>query len=250
MEFSVVINCKNEEAIIGKTLAALQGFAPDIVVYDNGSTDATIDIVKTFPVKLIQGPWEGFGKTKNKANANARYNWILSLDADEMPDDELKTAIKKLVPENDKAVYDIWFKNFFGSKWLRHGEWGNDKHIRLFNKNKVSWDEAPVHESLQFPEGVKVLPLKGAILHYTAQNLEKYEAKLMKYAELNGIKYFQQGKKAGLLKGYFSSFFNFIQNYIFRLGFLDGKEGYQCAVLMARYTFAKYKKLEELSRTK
>ena len=66
-QFSVVIVCKNEEAIIGKTLQALQDF-PDVVVYDNGSTDKTIEIVRSFSVNLVQGNWEGFGKTKNKAN--------------------------------------------------------------------------------------------------------------------------------------------------------------------------------------
>jgi glycosyltransferase involved in cell wall biosynthesis len=73
MHFSVVIVCKNEAAIIGKTLAALQGFAPDVVVYDNGSNDATIETVKQYPVNLVQGSWEGFGKTKNTANSYAKF---------------------------------------------------------------------------------------------------------------------------------------------------------------------------------
>ena len=90
-QFSVVIVCKNEELIIGKTLQDLQSFAPDIVVYDNGSTDKTVEIVKSFAVNLIQGSWEGFGKTKNKANRFAKHDWILHLDADEIPDEELKT---------------------------------------------------------------------------------------------------------------------------------------------------------------
>ncbi len=246
MHFSVIIVCKNEEAIIGKTLTALQGFAPDVVVYDNGSTDKTIEVVKTFTVNLVQGNWEGFGKTKNKANSFAKYNWILSLDADEIPDGALKETIKNLPGENENKVYDIRFKNFFGNKWLRYGEWGNDKHIRLFNKNKVSWNEAPVHEELIFPAEVQVLKLNGAVLHYTADNTKEYEIKLMKYAGLNAEKYFQQGKKAGVLKKYAASFFNFIQNYFIRCGFLDGAAGYKCAVMMARYTYRKYEKLEKM----
>ena len=65
----------------------------------------------------------------------------------------------------------------------------------------------------------------------------------MKYAALNAEKYYQQGKKAGPIKKYLAAFFSFVQNYIFRRGFLDGKAGYQCAILMARYTFEKYRKL-------
>jgi glycosyltransferase involved in cell wall biosynthesis len=250
MEFSVVIVCKNEGAIIGKTLKALQGFAPDVVVYDNGSTDNTIEVVKTYPVNLVQGSWEGFGKTKNKANSFAKHSWILSLDADEIPDSVLKEAISHLTDTPDTDVFDIRFKNFFGDKWLRYGEWGRDKHIRLFNKNNVSWNEAPVHEQLRFATDVNVQFLNGAILHYTAENLAEYEVKLMKYAALNGEKYFLQGKKTTPSKKYISAAFHFIQNYTFRRGFLAGRAGYQCAAMMVRYTFVKYKKLEQLWATK
>ncbi len=246
-QFSVVIVCKNEEAIIGKTLQALQGF-PDIVVYDNGSTDKTIEIVRTFPVTVEQGAWEGFGKTKNKANSFAKYDWILSLDADEMPDEELKKELTGLDPANEKAVYKIRFKNFLGTKWIRYGEWGFDKHIRLFNRKQVKWNEAEVHEQLIFPQDEIVKWLNGYVLHYTMKDEADYKIKMENYARLNAEKYFRQGKKPSRLKQWLSPVFSFIQNYIFKLGFLDGKAGLTCAGMTARYTFWKYRKLNEISR--
>jgi glycosyltransferase involved in cell wall biosynthesis len=247
---SVVIVCKNEADILGRTLQSLRGLTDDIVVYDNGSTDDTVSIARQFSVKVHEGVWEGFGKTKNMAVALARHDWILSLDADEAIDNELKNTLLASSFTDDRMVYEIKFKNFFGDKWLKYGEWGNDKHIRLFNRKKVSWDEAPVHEELLFPDGIRVGKLKGSILHHTATNLEKYKSKLTKYAGLNAKKYYEQGKKAGPFKKYMAGFFSFIQNYIFRAGFLDGKAGYQCAILMAGYTFKKYKKLESILREK
>ncbi len=244
---SVVIVCKNESAIIGKTLQSLQGLTDDIIVYDNGSTDNTVEIARRFPVTVQEGPWEGFGKTKNTAIGLATYDWILSLDADESIDDELKNTLLASSFTNDSMVYEINFKNFFGDKWLKYGEWGNDKHIRLFNRKKVSWNEVPVHEVLVLPEGTEVGKLKGSILHYTATDPEKYKSKLFKYAELNAVKYFEQGKKAGAFKKYAAAFFSFVQNYIFRAGFLDGKAGYLCAKMSAGYTFLKYAKLRELN---
>ena len=114
----------------------------------------------------------------------------------------------------------------------------------------MTWDDAGVHEKLVLPAGGKTARLKGHILHYTATDLEKYKSKLAKYADLNAKKYYEQGKKAGLLKKYVAAFFSFVQNYIFRAGFLDGKAGYQCAILMAGYTFKKYKKLESFLQEK
>lgn len=245
-KISVVIICKNEAGIIGNTLQSLQGLTDDIIVYDNGSTDKTVDIAKSFSVRIYEGEWEGFGKTKNKAIALARHDWILNLDADEAIDEKLKTSLLDLSLNNEDVVYKINFKNFFGKKWLKYGEWGNDWHIRFFNRNKLSWNEAPVHEELVFAKGTRIEKIKGNILHYTSTDLEKYKLKLMKYAELNAIKYFEKRKNAGPLKKYISAFFSFFQNYFFRAGFLDGKAGYQCAVLMAGYTFKKYARLREL----
>jgi glycosyltransferase involved in cell wall biosynthesis len=247
---SVVIVCKNEAGIIGKTLASLEGLTDDIIVYDNGSTDKTVAVTRQFPVKLHEGPWEGFGRTKNKAISLARYDWILSLDADEAIDKELKKTLQTLALDDEETVYEIKFKNFFGDRWLRHGEWGGDKHTRLFNRRSVNWNEAAVHEELAMPEGTKVSILNGYVLHYTATDLEKYRAKLSKYAELNAKKYFEQGKRTGSLKKYAAASFSFIQNFVFRAGFLDGKAGYQCAMLTAGYTFDKYKNLEKILQEK
>jgi len=64
--FSIVIICCNEAKKIGRTLEGLSGLTDDVVVYDTGSTDGTQAIVRTFPVRLIEGEWKGFGPTKNK----------------------------------------------------------------------------------------------------------------------------------------------------------------------------------------
>jgi glycosyltransferase involved in cell wall biosynthesis len=245
-KLSVVIVCKNGANVIGETIKSFSGLTDDILIYDNGSTDGTQEIVKQIGAKLIEGNWKGFGKTKNKANALTKYDWILSLDADEAIDEELKRNLLKenLVDEMD--VYELRFKNFLGNKWLRFGEWGSDKHIRLFNRRQVQWNDAEVHESLILPKGIKKLNIQGYVLHKTASSIDEYKNKMSRYAVLNAEKYFKQGKTAGMLKIYFSSIFSFIINYFLRLGFLDGATGYHCAKVNAQYTFLKYKKLNEL----
>jgi len=247
-KLSVVIVCRNEAKVIEETIKSFYGLTDDVLVYDNGSTDGTQQIVKQTQAKLFEGSWEGFGKTKNKANALAKYDWILSLDADEAIDDELKKNLPSLDLSNEMIVYEIRFKNFLGNKWLRFGEWGDDKHIRLFNRKKIKWDDADVHESLIFPAGTQTMLLNGNVLHKTASGIEEYKQKMIKYATLNAEKYFKEGKKTGGLKMVFSAIFSFIKNYFFKLGFLDGAAGFHCARVNAYYTFLKYKKLNELTR--
>lgn len=247
-QLSVVIICKNEADIIGKTLQSLDGLSDDIIVYDNGSTDNTFEQIRKFNVQLQQGTWEGFGKTKNKAIALAKYDWILSLDADEAIDEELKRSLLALKITGENDVYEIKFKNFLGNKYLKYGEWGGDKHIRLFNRKKTNWNDASVHEELIMPPGMSVKKLKGFILHQTMKDMNDYAAKMVRYAMLNAEKYQQQGKRSSFFKIRIAPGLSFVHYFILKLGFLDGYAGYVCARMTAYYTFLKYARLRELNR--
>lgn len=246
--FSIVIICKNEAAVLGQSLEKLSGVTDDIIVYDNGSTDGTQQVVKKFPVRLIEGPWEGFGPTKNKANRLAKNDWILSLDADETLDDVLITNLQNWQPENENEVVEFSFRNFLGNTPIRYGDWGHDYHIRLFNRHTTKWDEAAVHEKLLLPAEVMVKKIKGLILHRTWRNETDYKSKMDRYAALGAEKYFAQGRKANWFRLHFSPAFAFISSYIFKLGFLDGNAGYTCARMMCYYTKKKYEQLKALQK--
>jgi glycosyltransferase involved in cell wall biosynthesis len=244
-KISVVIVCKNEEEHIGNCIESLRDLTDDVVVLDNGSTDRTREIIAGKRVKLIVDEWRGYGKTKNRAALHTKYDWILSLDADEEIDDDLRGNLKELAPD-ENAVYKFRFKNFLGKKHLRYGEWGNDAHIRLFNKHKVSWDEEAVHEKLLLPAGTIVKKITGAILHYTVKDLTDYSAKMLRYGLLNAEKYAAAGKRSSALKVFLAPRLAFARYYFFKLGFLDGRAGLTCAYMTSYYSFIKYARLLEL----
>jgi len=244
---SVVIVCKNESDIIGRTLQSVEVLTDDIVLYDNGSTDGTQEIARSHGAQVFEGNWEGFGKTKKKGVGLAKYDWVLSIDADELIDEDLRQTLLHLQLNNENYVYEIGFKNFFGTKQLKYGEWGNDKHIRLFNRRRVNWNDVAVHEQLILDADIKILPLKGYILHQTVKDISEYTRKMTQYALLNASKYHQQGKRSSWLKLNLGPFFAFVKYYFFQLGFLDGWEGFVCARMTAYYTFLKYARLRELN---
>lgn len=248
--FSVVIVCKNEEASIGPVLQSVAGLTDDVLVYDNGSTDGTLTVLQKHGVRIHQGPWLGYGRTKHEAVNLAKYDWVLSIDADEALDEALQKSLQTLALTDANAVYEIKFKNLFGDKVLRWGEWGGDKHIRLFNRTKVNWNEAAVHESLLIPSAAVRKKIPGYVLHRTVKDTVEYSQKTVKYALLNAEKYFAQGKKSSWLKRYVSPRFAFVKHYIFQLGFLDGWEGLLSARMTAFYTFLKYARLHELWKEK
>ena len=248
MFITVVIITKNEGHIIGKTLQSLQGITDDIIIVDSGSTDNTLDVCRQFNTTIIEPGWNGYGLNKNKGITAAKHDWILNLDADEVIDETARQSLLALLLMNNNEVFEFRYKNFFLNKWIKHGEWGTDKHIRLFNRTVIKWNEAAVHENLTINADTKITLLNGHILHYTVQSLAEYEQKTINYAKLNAQKYFEQGKKRNPVKQYISPVFSFLQNYLFRLGFLDGAAGFQIAKTTARYTFLKYAYLNEMIR--
>src|SRR5713226_8682712 len=95
---SVVIITYNEEANIGRTLESVMPLVRDgkgeIIIVDSGSTDRTVEIAKSFGAKVFVEPWKGFAAQKNSAIDKALGDWILSLDADEELDTDLRQALQ------------------------------------------------------------------------------------------------------------------------------------------------------------
>ena len=249
-KISVVIICKNEEEKIGRTLQSLQGLTDDIVVLDNGSTDNTKNVIRSSGARLIEESWQGFGKTKNKATGFAKYDWILNLDADESIDEELKNSLLNLKLQDENEVFEIRFKNFLGDTYLRFGEWGSDRHIRLFNRKRVNWNEAIVHEGLVLSSEIRTKKLKGFVLHYTVKNEAEFAAKMLRYGQLNAEKYAREGKRSSWTRIHLGPMFSFLKYYVLKLGFLDGHAGLVCARMGSYYTRIKYARLLELNRGK
>ncbi len=246
---SIVIITKNEAHIIGNTLQSIQGISDDIIIVDSGSTDDTIAICKKFNTRIIETSWDGYGPTKNKGIAAAKYDWIFSLDADEAVDEELHQTLLQLKPVEVNTVYRLRRRSFFCNKLIRYGVWGDDKTTRIFNRNNASWDDAAVHENIIYNKPENLIELRsGCLLHYTVHNLTDYSTKTISYARLNAKKYYQQGKKAGFIKLYLSPTFSFLQYYVFKLGFLDGWEGFLICKTNAWYTFMKYVFLREMNK--
>lgn len=246
MQLTVIIVCKDGEEKLPEVLRSVHGLGDEILFYDSGSGDRSKEIARSFGARIVEGPWEGYGRTRYKAAQLARYDWILMLDTDEVLDNELKESIGSIDLEKINIAYNISYKNFFGNKYIRYGEWGNDSHVRLGNRRGIKTDAEIVHEKLFFQPGIEVKNLNGNILHYTVKDAPHYASKQMTYAWLCADKYLKQGKNATSLQLFISPVFTFCKNYILKLGFLDGWQGFVCAQMSAWYTFLKYARLKEL----
>jgi len=243
---SIVIITKNEGTAIGACITRAKKITDDIVIIDNGSTDNTLTIAAEHACRIYKKPWQGYGANKNIGNELAKYNWVLSIDADEIPDDKLIKSLHNISFDDGNVVYDIKFRSYYGTQPVRFGNWGRDHHIRLFNRKHIKWTETIVHESLVLNDFTTIKKLKGRLHHYTTKDIEEYNQKCNYYAKLCAEKYLKAGRRSSILKRKMSSVFGFIKSYIILLGFLDGHIGWLIAKTNFINTRRKYIYLQRL----
>jgi glycosyltransferase involved in cell wall biosynthesis len=239
---SVVIIAFNEGHHIAKCLKAAKAVADEIVVIDSGSTDDTVEVCKAYGAKVVTHSWSGYSEQKNFGNAQASFDWILSLDADEVLNDALIQSILKW-KNNRQAASFKRMTNYCGT-FIKHGGWYPDVKVRLFNKQETQW-EGTIHEVLRGLSKENTFLLEGDCLHYSYYSVEQHYAQAEKFTTIQAEDLFQNGKKSPWYKRVFSPIAKFVVDYFFRFGFLDGKAGFTVARISAYATFLKYKKLHE-----
>ena len=158
---SAVMIAKDAEAHLEESLKSLKDFK-EVIVYDTGSQDQTLKIAQKFSnVAIHQGPFIGFGPTKNEAASLAKNEWIFSIDSDEVVTPELLATLQTLSLQPQK-VYAIRRQNLFLGRPVRYGNWGSDWVKRLYNRSFTRFSDTQVHESLIATE-VEKLP--GCLLY-------------------------------------------------------------------------------------
>jgi glycosyltransferase involved in cell wall biosynthesis len=252
MSLSVVIITKNEEANLGRTLLSV-AWAEERIVIDSGSTDRTLEIARQHGAKIFQETWKGYAGQKNSAIAKASCDWVLSLDADEEVSPELAANIGEVTKraESDVSGYFIPRRNFFLGRWIRHGGFYPDRKLRLFRHGQGRFVERAVHETMQV-EGATA-NLGGDLIHNAYPTLTGYIETMNRYSSLGAEVASAKGQTsrsfiAFLINVYYRPALNLSWNYIFRGGFLDGREGFLLHLYHNVYVSWKYAKAWEVSR--
>ncbi len=245
MNVSAVMIVKNGARTIRRSLESLREFE-DVVVYDNGSSDGTQEIAKEFPnVRLIEGEFDGFGTTKNRAASYAAYEWILIIDSDEVVDEELLHALKTK-PLDPRTIYIVNFLAYYKEIQIRHCGWNNQKIRRLYNKSVTRFNDNAVHENI-IDEGMNKAPIEGNMKHYSYMSVSDFIIKVDRYSTLFAAD--NAGKKFPTpAKAFFNGLYSFFRTYVLKRGFLDGYAGLIIAFSHMATNFYKYIKLYELNR--
>lgn len=244
MSLSVILITRNEAA---NTRACLESvaFADEIIVVDSGSTDDTAAIARAMGAKVYEHDWPGFGPQKNRALNYATQEWVFSIDADERVTPQLRSELEQAMRKGDAEGYYCPRLSQFCGTFVRHSGWYPDYVLRLFKRGAGKFSDSLVHEHVQL-DG-RSAKLKHPLLHYSYLTAEDVERKVAHYSAAAAQQMHQAGKKSDRVGAAMSAGWAFVRTWIIRLGILDGRAGWGIAVMNARTTWLKYRKLAKLS---
>lgn len=242
---TVLIPCKDEALNIRACIESVRPVADEILVADSGSTDGTLDIVRSMrDCRIIEREYINSANFKNWAIPQSRNPWVLVVDSDERVTPELAAEIKTALAEGPRHDgYRINRDNYFFGHPIRHGICHDDAPLRLFRR-EYRYQERRVHADIVVPSG-NVDRLTARFEHYTVWTVERYLKTLDRYTTWAAQDRFHSGRRASVLGTLFRAPLKFFQTYVIHRGFMDGWAGLQVSILSACYVAIKEAKLWE-----
>lgn len=244
---SAVVLTKNEEKNIIDCLKSIQ-WCDEIIIIDSSDTKDTIDLaektISTAKVKIINiRRQDDFSLLRNSGLKEASKDWVFFVDADHRVSPELKAEILEVLsPKSPFTSYRVRQIDHLYSKTLNFGETAQIYHILLVKRGIGKWQRR-VHETLKIDGSVGIL--KNTIDHYPHQSIQEFIDHINRWSSLDAQEFKSRGTRGTLFKLFIYPAAKFIQNYIFRLGFLDGFPGLIMAFIMSLHSLTVRVKMME-----
>ena len=248
-DITAIILARNEEKNLPECLDSLAGFAARAVVVDSGSTDLTREIARDRGAEVLEHPFENYARQFNWAldNADIKTRWCLRIDADERLTPELISELEALMDAHadddvNGIVMEAWM--YFMGRRLSHAR-GMKRKLMVFKTGIGRIEDRHMDEHTVLSRGTSV-DAKQKFLHYDYKDMNHYIAKLNWYAGREVRDYFDhlngdagegldggnramRSRKFGFyyrLPMFFRCWLMFVYSYVFKGGFLDGREGF------------------------
>lgn len=237
---AAVVLARNEAKNLAACLASL-AWCGEIVVIDDFSTDRTVAIARENGAFVFRHHLaNNFAGQRNFGLQKAKGDWILFVDADERISRSLAIEIQDQVSKSKCQGFNLKRKDFWGGRWLDHGETGRIELLRLARRGAGPW-QRPVHEFWDIKGSVG--ELKNPLLHYPHQGLTDFLTHVNFYSGLHAQTFYDQGVKPRPWRIIVNPLGKFIVNWLFKLGFLDGTPGLIVALVMSFHSFLAWGKL-------
>jgi glycosyltransferase involved in cell wall biosynthesis len=239
----------NESKNIKKCIDSLKKVCDEVIVVDSYSEDNTVELAKSLGVRVVLQEYLGDGPQKNVVIEYAKYDWILSIDADERLDDLAIQEILKLKrnQSNNFDSYSFKRKNYIGDRWIEHCGWYPDVCIRLYKHSNARFKNVLGHS---YVESHNISALEGNIIHHSFKDYYDLFYKLNRFSTRGANMFLMNDKKVNSASPLIHGVAAFIRKYVFKKGFLQGLDGLTISISTSINSYLKYAKYIELKKHK
>jgi glycosyltransferase involved in cell wall biosynthesis len=247
---SVIVCTLNEAERIERMIEHVP-FADEILVLDCGSTDGTVERARAAGARVEHQDWLGFSRQKNRAAQLAANDWVLSLDADEIVDDELARAIVAALecePDPRDAFLVDRRGDFLGAVLPNPQRKANRAaNVRLYHRGHSRWDETmEIHELVHVQGAVR--PLAGKLLHWNDLTIDQFVSMFNRYATTEARELYERGTRTNAVEVLVRPVMRMGWVLFFRGAIRLGGRGLMYASMRGFGDFVRYAKLWELQR--
>ena len=264
----MIVPTLNERGNIEACLRSAAGFAERVVV-DSGSTDGTVEIARAMGATVAPFRWNGrYPKKRNWTldNHPLQSEWALFLDADERVTPQFEAELRATLPSTPHSGFWVAYDNHFMGRRLRHGV--PQRKLALFRPQAGRFERIDEQRWSRFDMEIHEHPtitgaigaLRESLVHHEHKSLSHFIDKHNQYSdwEARRIREMRRGgrtapltfrqkiKYAGARSPLFAPFY-FLIAYVGYRGFLDGRAGFNFALLKAIYFYQIALKLNELA---
>ncbi|MBU2541413.1 MAG: glycosyltransferase family 2 protein [Candidatus Omnitrophica bacterium] len=247
-KITAVIIVKNAEKEVEKCLQSLKNLVDDIVIVDDLSSDNTVEICKRYGAKVITHESKGnFCNQRNIGLENARGDWILQMDADEIiPKESVHKIIKALADSKDFAAFKLFRKNFFLGYALKSV--GTDNYmIKIFRKGKGHYIGSTLHETLKIDGAIG--EIEAEIYHYPFTSIRQALEKSNHYSSKESEEFLEDRNELDFREVRYRLGWKpiklFWKLYVKKKGYKDGMYGFIWCILNVIFAMNRWLKIWE-----
>ncbi len=245
MKLTGVVLTKNEENNIKDCISSL-GFCDEVIVVDDFSEDKTTHIAEGLGSLVYQRKLQNdFAVQRNFGLNKARGEWVLFVDADERISNELAQEILENIKDTSVHGYYLKRLDYFKGKALKYGETGTVRLLRLARSKSGTWKRS-VHETWEI-EGI-IGNLENPILHFPHPTIGDFIADVDNYSSIHAKENYKEDKRSSIIKILLFPFAKFTNNWLLKLGFMDGVHGFVVAMTMSFHSYLSWSKLWQLQK--
>lgn len=248
MAMTAAVLALNEADFLDGCLVSLAWADELLVLVDAASRDRTAEVARRHTERVVELPFGGFPRQRNRALELAGGEWVLFVDADERVPPALAAETRRAIGDRPEAA-GFWIprRNLIRGHWVRYAGWWPDRQLRLLRRGQARYDESTlVHEVAQLdgPAGTLTEPL----IHLNYETLAEFQAKQARYARLEARSLWQQGHRARPHNLVLQPLRELRRRLLDLDGYRQGRLGLELSASMAAATFLTYRELLRLAR--